>query len=73
MSVIFLPCAAASLRVSQRSRALPLGGRDARTPVKAFLGVMVDRGAKGLKVTACATLFATMLDVCRTRLSIDRR
>ena len=62
------------VRVPERWRASLLGGRDTRyTPVKAFLGVMVDRGAKGLKVTACAILFATMLDVCRTRLSINRR
>jgi hypothetical protein len=52
---------------------LALGWQGHYTPVKAFLGVMVDRGAKGPKVTARATLFATMFDVCRTRLSINRR
>ncbi|WP_346657500.1 hypothetical protein [Bradyrhizobium sp. 151] len=41
--------------------------------MKAFLCVVIDRGAQCLKVTASTTRIATMLGVARTSLGINLR
>ncbi|WP_060910889.1 hypothetical protein ACFLEY_34780 [Bradyrhizobium sp. YCK136] len=41
--------------------------------VKALLGMVVDRGAQCLKITASTTRIATMLGVARTSLGINLR
>src|ERR1700676_744823 len=42
-------------------------------PMKALLCMVVDCGAKRLKVTTCTATAAAMFDIGRTGLSIDRR